>query len=371
MSEIREIMRDKNMMAQANKVIAKRSIIGSYIYLLIWFSIIIPHEFFKSSPDICLWLTCTFIVLAALRIALIINFDRFYYKYPSVWKIFFFSVVWLPALLWGILCAATLIHPVFESMSLAFIVSTAGLTGGGVAALVPSRFLTIGLITGYLIPTELALLFTDVYNPSVGIVFLIYWVGMFSVTRTQHREYWLSLKHSNLIKKYAADLEHLNTLDGLTGLKNRVFFDQTLKKEMKRAIRAQTYISLLFIDIDHFKRVNDRYGHLVGDECLRRISALLHKEVKRENDTVARYGGEEFAIILPNIHREKAVYVAEKIRRHVEKMNPDYGDLEVFITVSIGVASARPQPGASGEAFIEQADNALYKAKNNGRNQVM
>jgi len=356
---------------QANKDIAKRSITGSYIYLVIWFSIIIPHKFYERSPEICLWLTLTFIILAAVRIGLILNFNRIYQKSQILWKILFFPVVWLVALVWGVFCAMAFFLPEFGYMSLALIVATAGLTGGGVSALVPNRLLTLGLITAYLAPGGFVILTSDTYNASVGIIFLVYWIGMYAVTKNQHREYWQGLEASFLLKEYAVELEHLNTLDGLTGLKNRAFFDQTLKQDMKRAVRFQSHLSLLLIDIDHFKKINDVHGHLVGDECLRRLSALLQELIRRETDTVARYGGEEFVVILPDNNREQALIIAEKIRQDVEVMNLLSGKTQISLTVSLGVSSTVPEIGASEVAFIERADNNLYKAKHNGRNQVV
>jgi len=193
---------------------------------------------------------------------------------------------------------------------------------------------------------------------------------MFTVVGNHHREYWVNLKHAFLLKQYAADLEHLNTLDGLTELKNRKFFDQSLKYETKKAIRSRSSLSLLFIDIDHFKQVNDRYGHLAGDDCLRRISTVLKEHARRETDIVARYGGEEFAVIIPDSAREHAVNLAEKIRKAVEKMDAHYDEIQILLTVSIGVSSIIPQPGDLETTLIKQADNALYEAKDNGRNRV-
>lgn len=361
----------KEMALQANEDIAKRSITGSYIYLVIWFSIIIPHKFYERSPQLCLWFTLTLIILAAARIGLIINFNRIYQKNPKVWKIVFFTVIWSIALIWGMFCAMTFLFPEIDYMSLSFIVATAGLTGGGVSALVPSRALTLGLLTALLAPGGFVILISDTYNVSVSIIFLVYWIGMYAVTKNQHREYWQGLEASFLLKEYAVELEQLNTLDGLTGLKNRVFFDQTLKQEMKRALRTQSHLSLLFIDIDYFKKINDVHGHLAGDECLRRISSLLKELIRRDTDTVARYGGEEFAIILPNNNKEQAIIMAEKIRHKVEVMKLPYGETHIALTISIGVSSMVPELGMSEEAFIERADNNLYKAKHNGRNQTV
>ena len=361
---------NNEMALEANKNIAKRSITGSYIYLVIWFSIILPHKFYIRSPEICLGFTLTLIIFAAARIGLALNFNRIYQKSPKLWKVLFFPVIWIVALVWGLFCALTFFLPELGYMSLAFVVATAGLTGGGVSALVPSRLLTLGLITAYLAPGGFVILISDTYNVSVGIIFLVYWIGMYAVTKNQHREYWLWLEASFLLKEYAEELEQLNTLDGLTGLKNRAYFDRALKQEMKRAIRVQSPLSLLFIDIDHFKKINDDHGHLVGDECLRRISSLFKELIKRETDIAARYGGEEFAVILPNNNKEQALIMAEKIRQTVENMDPLYEETNVSLTVSLGVSSIVPELGASEEAFIKQADNNLYRAKRNGRNQV-
>ncbi len=361
---------NSEMAFEANKNIAKRSITGSYIYLVLWFSIIIPHEFYRESPGFCLGLTLVLVVLAVARIGLILNFNRIYQKSPKLWQILFFPITWMAALVWGLFCALTFFLPELGYMTLALVVSTAGLTGGGVAALVPNRLLTLGLITAFLAPGGFVMVLPDTYNFSVGILFLAYWIGMYAVTKTQHREYWLGLQASFLLKEYAVKLEQLNTLDGLTGLKNRAFFDQTLKQEIKRAIRCQSHLSLLLIDIDHFKKINDDHGHLVGDECLRRISSLFKELVKRETDTVARYGGEEFAVILPNKDQEQAQVMAEKIRQSVEDMDPVYGETAISLTVSLGVSSMVPEIGASEEEFIKRVDKNLYKAKDNGRNQV-
>lgn len=359
------------MAFRANEDIAKRSMTGSYMYILIWISIIIPHKFYETSPKICLWFTLALILFSAARGGLIINFKRIYDKSPKVWKMVSYPIIWLVGLVWGIFCAMTLYIPELNYMSFPLVVATAGLTAGGSSTLVPSRPLALGLITTLLAPGGFTLLFSDTHNISVGILFGLFWIGMYAITKNQHREYWQGLKDSFLIKEYAAKLEHLNTLDGLTGLKNRAFFDQMIQQEMKRALRFQTHLSLLFIDIDYFKKINDIYGHPMGDECLRRLSSLLKEIIARDTDTVARYGGEEFAIILPNTTREQALIMSEKIRNEVEGMRIAHDDIHIRLTISIGVASTLPELNMSEERFIDQADKNLYKAKQNGRNQVM
>ena len=370
MIDVKTLEIDEEMLLRANSDIATRSTTGAFIYLLIWFAITISHKFYSAEPTIFIFFTSAFVLLAMARVALIRNFEKIYHRNVLLWKTCFFPAVWGAAFLWGVLCYMALVDPRLEALTLSVVISTAGLTAGGVTALLPDRLLTIGLFTAFLLPAEFTLFHTEFREFSVNILFLVYWVGMYSITRIQHEEYWVGLKHMFLIKKHAQELEQLNTLDGLTGLKNRSFFDETLRKEMKSGVRKQSQLSLMLIDIDYFKEVNDRYGHLAGDECLRKLAVVLKEQVQRETDTVARYGGEEFAVILPADDRKQAIVVAKQIRKAVEEIDCRWGKDRVFFTVSIGVASIIPQLGDIQEKLIALADQALYQAKAGGRNQV-
>lgn len=367
---LKDIILNEEMLFAANSDIKRRSVTGCFIYLLLWFANIIPDKLYVTSPEICLWATVVFILLAAARVVLMAYFERIYRRSVLTWKLLFYPIIWSPALCWGLLCSLAMTLPLLEPFSMVIIITTAGLTGGGVTALLASRVLTIGLISCLLLPGLITAFVFEGSNSSLGFVFGIYWLGMYSVTRIQHREYWRALHSSFVIKRYNTELERLNTLDGLTGLKNRSFFDNSLKKEIKAAARVQASISLLLIDIDHFKAINDRHGHLVGDECLRRLSVVLQRSVQRETDVVARYGGEEFAVILSGNDLDQALVVAERIRTAVEDIDPYHGEIKIAFTVSVGVASCIPSPGFKEVQLIEKADSALYKAKNSGRNSV-
>lgn len=168
------------------------------------------------------------------------------------------------------------------------------------------------------------------------------------------------------------DLVRLESLtDPLTGVANRRYFDQFLSRALSEAERAQTPISLLLADIDHFKRFNDEHGHQIGDQVLRLIAAALKQTVKGQ-DFVARYGGEEFAVVLPNSSEHQARAVAENIRRAVAAheiiKRPDGANLG-RVTVSIGVAKL--SAGMNIQSLVEAADACLYAAKRNGRDCVV
>ena len=164
-------------------------------------------------------------------------------------------------------------------------------------------------------------------------------------------------------------LQDLATKDPLTGLANRRHFFEQGERELKDAQRQARPLSLLMIDADEFKRINDAYGHPVGDEVLRRVGSTL-REVVRTADLAARYGGEEFVVVLPSTAAAGAMVLAERIRVAVRECALAVGEATVKWTVSIGVAEARPgDPGI--DAVIARADAALYAAKAAGRDRTI
>ena len=176
------------------------------------------------------------------------------------------------------------------------------------------------------------------------------------------------LTGGNVEAQYHEEIYRLMTLDGLTQLYNRRYFQEALEREFARSKRYGHPFSLVLFDIDHFKRINDTHGHMAGDDVLRRVAALLKTKV-RTNDLIARVGGEEFAVLLPEAGRMGAVALAEKLRRMIEGENIEHKDAVIPVTVSLGVAEFNAAL-ASSDALYKQADDKLYEAKNAGRNQV-
>ncbi len=168
------------------------------------------------------------------------------------------------------------------------------------------------------------------------------------------------------------ELHRLSLSDGLTGIGNRRSLDELLEREWKRAEREQMTLAILMIDLDFFKLFNDTYGHLAGDECLKKVAVTIQCMIKRTTDFVGRYGGEEFAVILPATDASGAMRVGEKIRFAVETLAIPHqcSLLGGVVTVSIGVASRVPERHSKATVLLEAADQALYRAKLAGRNQV-
>ncbi|MFC1513163.1 diguanylate cyclase domain-containing protein [Thermodesulfobacteriota bacterium] len=172
------------------------------------------------------------------------------------------------------------------------------------------------------------------------------------------------------LKEANQKLEALTRIDSLTGVSNRRFMDEFLDLEWLQAIRNKSFISFIIIDIDYFKLFNDNYGHIEGDECLKKVADKLKSLVHRPADMVARYGGEEFAIILTGT--EHARHIGKKCRQAIEELQIPhaFSPTAKVITVSVGLCTMIPPKGSSPDLIINYADQALYKAKNSGRNRV-
>jgi diguanylate cyclase (GGDEF)-like protein len=168
------------------------------------------------------------------------------------------------------------------------------------------------------------------------------------------------------------ELQRLANLDGLTQIYNRRYFDDYLCKEWYRLRREQQPLSLIMIDIDYFKKYNDTYGHLLGDEILKKVAQTITHVVKRPADLVARYGGEEFAVILPNTDGEGAKIVAQNIAAEISKLAIEHQSSLVskYITLSMGISSIIPPHKTAPKVLIDKADQALYHAKEQGRNRI-
>jgi diguanylate cyclase (GGDEF)-like protein/PAS domain S-box-containing protein len=161
--------------------------------------------------------------------------------------------------------------------------------------------------------------------------------------------------------------------DGLTGIANRRAFDEALAREWSRTLRTGSKLSLLLMDIDHFKSFNDSLGHQVGDDCLRAVASAIAGFARRPNDLAARYGGEELALILADTDMAAAMEIADAARSSVEGLLIPHAGKAGYVTVSIGVATTVAQVGGSvtmPQGLLQAADTALYKAKSNGRNRV-
>lgn len=180
------------------------------------------------------------------------------------------------------------------------------------------------------------------------------------------------IRNQMLLKIKTDMLEQLVSIDSLTELSNRRRFDEVLDQEWRRSVRNNVPLSVIMIDVDFFKLLNDSIGHAAGDACLKQIAQILKSTTRRSSDTVARYGGEEFSAILPGIAHKDALQLAENMRLNVEQHHIPHpkSPLGPAVSVSLGVATTLPDNNNSPNHLLAQADDMLYQAKTSGRNQV-
>lgn len=190
----------------------------------------------------------------------------------------------------------------------------------------------------------------------------------------EDKEYYV-ISHENITERVLAEEKVLNQsrIDGLTDIANRRYFDEFLDNEWKRCARLKLPLSLAIIDLDHFKSLNDTYGHQAGDECLKRVGAVLKKFTHRPADLCARYGGEEFAIVLGDTTAENSFAMMNDLIDDIRALGIPNKNSSVIptLTASVGVATMYPHTCGSKEELIAAADKILYKVKENGRNKVL
>ncbi len=278
----------------------------------------------------------------------------------------------IPAVHWSLLTVWSLhggpLHPIL--MPMLFTVS--GLATAGTVILSIDRTVSKWYPTVVLVPTILAILAEPVEQKGLlaimGTLLLFY---TFSVTKLVHLDYWAAVKARALLEERAVSLASLCVTDALTQIPNRLHFDQRLEQAWESAIQMNLPISVLLVDLDHFKGINDTYGHAYGDECLKAAAQVLCRSMHRNTDFVARWGGEEFVVLLPGTEATAARAIAERLLRAVFGTVVSCHGESVRLACSIGVATAQPTAAAQRSAFLQEADEALYAAKQQGRNRVV
>lgn len=348
----------------------KRSTIGIFLYIVVAGIVLFANDYylrnFEFSKLFLSLIICTSLFRALTLFA--INWTRV--KYENIKNYIFILGVLLTALIWGCGFAWFMIQPGESDAKLLMVICTIGLCSGGVVSFIPELRLSLVYSFLMLAPAVATMVFHDENLPLVIAVFIFYIYLCFMANRG-NKEYWDALENEYLLEEKTKDLERMSRVDGLTGLYNRRYFDEIFSFEWKRSVRNKTQISIILCDIDHFKQVNDQYGHLAGDDYLRAMAGLLKKVFRRKTDIPARYGGEEFIILMPEESSENACNLAETIRLMIENFRLEYEGQIIQNTMSLGVATYIPHKKDKMEILISKADNALYKSKASGRNKVM
>ena len=268
----------------------------------------------------------------------------------------------ISGLIWGL--SAFIIFPEHSSeYQLLYLLVMVGYVASALSLsnLLPLAYPILMLILVICIAPRLAAL-DEPYSTRLIIIILLFAIMMLIVVARAFRIQYVESISLKL------ELHQQAYQDVLTRLFNRRYFMERLKEEWFRSIRNQQPISIILLDIDHFKRLNDRYGHQKGDECLVEIAAAMAQSVNRVGDFVARIGGEEFVMVLPSTNQQAAVGLAEKVRERIAAIRFKHQGEPFSVTVSMGIASVVPPVGSDCERLFNMADLALYQAKENGRN---
>ncbi|MFO7751050.1 MAG: GGDEF domain-containing protein [Desulfobacteraceae bacterium] len=352
------------------KDLKQRSTIGIGFYILLACIVLFTDSFHQRHPlfaSVFLFSTtaiCLFRVLHLLAAKW--SADRF----ETLNNRIFITSVIVTAMIWGTGFLFFMFLEGEHSAKLLMSICTAGLSAGGVVAFLPHLLLALVYNFATLLPAGILMLATG-SNVSIALTIDLFVAYLTFTAYRGNKEYWQALENEFLLEKKSKTLETMSMVDVLTGLYNRRYFDEQLKHEWKRAVRKQTAIIMIIADIDHFKAVNDTFGHLAGDEFLKNTAALLTRVFQRKTDIVARYGGEEFVMVLPEETVETANLFAEKIRCHMATNSLTYSNNEIRTTISMGIACCRPGHHDTEDSLIFSADSALYQAKNSGRNRIV
>jgi len=344
--------------------IVKRSKPGVWFYPIVWFLIAVDTDIHQKNALLFLLGSLYFIMTALIRFYYLASFSKQAPEQLDSWADKLPWYVVPQPFGWGVLFSISMFSemPNFE-LFMAF--STAGICAGGANTLAPDKKLSIIFVISFLIP-PMIMGFIAPDRWVLSIMVLLFFIFIMGVSRNQNREYWQALSNETKLVK-------LSNTDPLTKLFNRRSFDEKLNELCHLSSRAHELLSLAVIDIDHFKKINDMHGHVIGDECLKAISNTLASCLTRTTDSCSRYGGEEFCVILPGTDSEGAKKVCERLRTRIEQQLIKTKNKTLNLKVSIGCVTQRIQKFQNNlpETLFMQADKALYEAKEQGRNRCV
>jgi diguanylate cyclase (GGDEF)-like protein len=347
-----------------------RSTIGMYFYLAVTVAVLATDNFYKKHEVFSVFFLSAMVFIAVFRIAHHYLYDKISKKTPRLNNYVFFISVYATSLTWGMGFAYFMVQPGELASKIIMLACTMGLNSGGTVAFIPSWHTSALYTVMMLAPAGVAMFYFDVYLTLVFLI-VLYIIYMSIIALRGNREYWNALENEYLLKQKTAEIGKISRVDVLTGLYNRRYFDEIFNIQWKAAARNKDLLTVIIADIDHFKPVNDTYGHLAGDAYLKKIADIFTDIFQRETDFVARYGGEEFVFLLSNTEKNAALDLAEKVREEIENTAVYHYSSRIQSTISLGISACVPDMEDEKENLLEKADKALYQAKNSGRNRVV
>ena len=343
---------------------------GIFLYLITWVAIGVTYELSSLAPYFFYFNFLVFSFFMILRAA-----HYYLVKRNPDFQVCFMTnclivLILAGGLHWGLIVAWIVSYESYQEIRNLILVVTPAFAIGGAVALSISNTIRIIYPTLVYLPGMLVLLLAgdsrDFLIPLLAFFSLIY---VYITTSNIHSDYWAAIKDYLKVEKRADRMEVVSNTDPLTKVKNRMYFDRRFQEEWKRSTRSDSPLSILMLDLDRFKQINDSYGHSFGDDYLKVVANTLSAEIHREGDCMARYGGEEFVFLLPDTDADNACLVASRLLKSISQAELEFEGKRINITCSIGGSTIVPDHKISLGHLLKKADEALYQAKNNGRNQ--
>ena len=326
------------------------------------------------------WLVISIIILTRLRLVLQFHSADIALDEYDIWCRRFFRLALLTGIAWG--AGGLIIGPLLSDVDQVFIMLILiGISGGSIPLLGIHKQSLFAFVLPTVIPymawigvtlsdkLVLVLMITALYMISIIVAIARFDENMTGSLRMKYELEQRTEKLQDANEK----LEHLTLVDSLTQLYNRRYFERQMEKEWKKCHRESKRLAMLVVDIDYFKLYNDSYGHAAGDECLKKVSAILAGSLHRPGDIVARIGGEEFVALLPGSDEDGAIKVAETMQQklHDAMIEHNRSPIDDYVTISIGLAVTYPTESATALGLFKAADKALYRGKFMGRNHIV
>lgn len=347
----------------------KRALPGIYLYIAAWPILFLWTGFHEKHPFISGIFGFGFISISLLGLMHTQMTESHYEDNRLVWQYGLYVLVLGHASFWGALFYFANFDPRFAMIVTPINLVIAGIASASMISLIPIYWLAQLYVALLLVPTGLASAITSEMW-QLCLIIVIYWLYLIFIGRRFHKEYVRAFEIEKALSTKTVELEQQSITDRLTNAFNRLHFDQCLQQQWQQAVAEQQNISLLILDVDHFKKINDQFGHLVGDHCLQHATKLNNQCAEKLDTPVFRYGGEEFVVLVNSTHAKSVGKLCEDILDSFRDTPYQEGQIHHPMTISIGVCQLVASTKLTVETLLKEADDALYLAKQKGRDRA-
>lgn len=360
---------DPDLIQQVSLDLAMRARGGIAIYLAVWSITAVWADIIQTNPTFFYFNTFVLATISIMRASHYILFTRYHFNSHKMYTCLV-SLILIGALHWGLMSAWIIFTPSYQLLHTPYMIILAAVAIGGSAILSISGVIRVWFPLFIFIPSFATGIFiggAEYYVLAILLVFALFYI--FEASRVSLNDYGNAISCRKEADTRAKEMELLSITDPLTGLNNRMHFNDKFLAEWNRCGRLKLPLSIMMVDLDNFKQLNDSYGHLAGDKCLREVPKVMKAEIKRDTNSIARYGGEEFVVILSGQDLAASTKFAQKLINNIAKINLTWEQKHISVSCSVGLASMIPDKYINSQLLLKAADDAMYQAKHNGRNQ--